>query len=179
MQTRSYQSCLTKMERRCGEQRSLKAGAPATVSFAGSDCLCLHPLLPPPRVCPDDVSLRPPRDSSRSANSHRRGEELSSPHPAVAAESPGCTGGWGLPAPRGGAHPGPPPLRTVKDSQLLQLEKGGARRRGGHSAKPVEDMQGAKCHVPSRCWLGGPGSPPADPTQQACLPSGQSLSAPS
>lgn len=90
----------------------------------GSDCHSLYPLLSPPRVCPDDVSLRPLRGSSRSANSHRRGEELSSPHPAVAAESPGCTGGWGLPAPRGGAHPGPPPLRTVKDSQLLQLEKG-------------------------------------------------------
>lgn len=82
---RSSQSCLTEMERGCGEQLSLKAGAmrrgPAPVSFAGSDCHCLHPLLSPSRVCPDDVSLRPPRGSSRSANSHRRGEELSSPHP--------------------------------------------------------------------------------------------------
>lgn len=113
---------------RCWGQRSLGAGVMrkglATGSFAGSDCHSLYPLLSPPRVCPDDVSLRPLRGSSRSANSHRRGEELSSPHPAVAAESPGCTGGWGLPAPRGGAHPGPPPLCTVKDSQLLQLEKG-------------------------------------------------------
>lgn len=122
-------------------------------------------LLYPSRVCPDDVPLRPREAPPGLPSSQWRGEEepeLASP--AVAAESPGCIGGWGLPAPRGGAHPGPPPLRTVKDS-LLQLESGGARRRGGHRAKPAEVMPGAKGHVPSCCWLGGPGSPPADPTQ--------------
>lgn len=159
-------------------QRSLEARVmrrgPAPMSFAGSDCHSLHPFLSPPRVCPDDVSLRPPRGSSRSANSHRRGEELSSPHPRSSCRKPRMYWRMGPACTLGRCPPRtPPPLRTVKDSQLLQLEKGGARRRGGHSAKPVEDMQGAKCHVPSRCWLAGWAREPASRPHTACVPQGR------
>lgn len=78
--------------------------------------------------------------------------------------------------------PGRCPPRTPTPLHCERLTtpatgKGGARRRGGHSAKPVEDTQGAKCHLPSRCWLGGPGSPPADPTQHVC-PEGRAFQRP-
>lgn len=80
---------------------------------------------PPTRVCPDDVPLRPPGPLQDCQAPQVGEEEPELASPAAAAESPEDTGGWGLPAPQGGAYPGPPPLCTVKDSRLLQLERGG------------------------------------------------------
>ena len=161
-------------------QRSLEARVmrrgPAPMSFAGSDCHSLHPFLSPPRVCPDDVSLRPPRGSSRSANSHRRGEELSSPHPRSSCRKPRMYWRMG-PACTLGRWPGPGGPRPPPPAASGQWWGGPPARRPQCQAGRGHARHQVPCAQPLLAGWVGQGAGQQTP-HSMCAP-GQSLSAPS